>query len=62
MIKGDYMDFGYGITVDQAGNSYFVGSTYSSNFPIKNKYGSTFGNASDAFIMKYTSKNDLEFS
>ena len=56
------MDFGYGITVDQAGNSYFVGSTYSSNFPIKNKYGSTFGNASDAFIMKYTSKNDLEFS
>ena len=49
-------DFGWGITVDAAGNAYVAGETSSPNFPVRNAlqptYGGGLGAAGDAFVTK----------
>jgi hypothetical protein len=45
-------DFGYGLAVDPAGNSYVVGQTYSTNFPTLHAFQPAFGGTNDAFLAK----------
>ncbi len=49
---GSGTDIGYGIAVDQPGNIYITGQTWSPNFPTKRPYSSMLGGANDAFVMK----------
>ncbi|MGL5379768.1 SBBP repeat-containing protein, partial [Clostridium sp.] len=51
-IGGSSSDYGSGIAVDNNQNAYITGNTYSSNFPVKNAYQSTYQGNSDAFLTK----------
>lgn len=51
-LGGNSDDQGNGIAVDNAGNSYIVGFTSSSDFPTKNPLQANFGGQFDAFITK----------
>ncbi len=51
-LGGDSSDEGDGIAVDEAGQAYVTGYTYSSNFPRKNAYDTTLGGSMDAFVTK----------
>ena len=51
-LGGSGADLAYGIAVDSAGNSYFVGETSSIDFPIRAPFQSTFGGVKDAFLAK----------
>ncbi|QSJ19021.1 SBBP repeat-containing protein [Nostoc sp. UHCC 0702] len=51
-LGGDSDDVGYGIAVDQAGNAYVTGYTYSTDFSIKNAFDSTFDGNQEAFLTK----------
>jgi RHS repeat-associated protein len=44
-VGGTANDTGYAVAVDAAGNAYVGGSTYSSNFPLRNAYDSTFSSS-----------------
>ena len=62
---GSNNDSSYGIAVDTVGDSYITGTTFSSDFPIKNAYDSNYkggSKSSDIFISKFSSTGDLEFS
>ena len=61
-LGGSNLDSGTGIAVDSLGNCYVTGYTWSSNFPTKNAYNSTFGGVTDVFIAKYDSRGNLVFS
>jgi hypothetical protein len=53
LLGGATNDYAYGIKLDAAGNDYFVGRTYSTNFPTLAPFASTFGGGTnDAFIAK----------
>jgi len=43
---------GRGIAVDDAGNAYITGGTWSFNFPVVNPYDGTFNGGYDAFVSK----------
>ena len=59
--QGSYLY--YSLAVDSEGNSYITGTTFSSIFPIKNAYQSTFGGGyTDAFLAKFSSTGELIFS
>ena len=71
LIYGTYLggndnDFSGGLAVDSAGNAYVTGSTYSSDFPLKNSLqpfiGATVGFRTDAFIVKIAPNASLVFS
>jgi hypothetical protein len=51
-------DEGFGIAVDQKGNAYVIGSTNSSDFPVKNAFDSTVGGIYDAFVSKLNATGD----
>ncbi|MFX1532614.1 MAG: SBBP repeat-containing protein, partial [Promethearchaeota archaeon] len=62
-LGGSADDEGRGIAIDRSGNSYIIGFTNSSDFPMKNAYNSTYGGNRDVFITKINSTgNGLEFS
>lgn len=50
-LGGSENDYGYGIAVDREGNTYITGSTYSSNFPVKNPL-SGYSGFYDIFVTK----------
>ncbi|MFX0092147.1 MAG: SBBP repeat-containing protein [Candidatus Hodarchaeota archaeon] len=63
-LGGSVLDAGEAIVVDTYGNSYIVGTTESSNFPLQNAYQNTFGGGNqDVFVTKLDSTgSNLVFS
>jgi hypothetical protein len=63
-LGGSHKDMGHGITIDQKGNYYITGMTYSgTDFVLKNPYQDIFGGYRDAFVVKLNSTgNGLIFS
>jgi len=51
-LGGNYMDHGWGITVDAFGNAYVTGETESTNFPTANPFQASKSINSDAFVVK----------
>ncbi len=51
-LGGAGEDFGYGITLDGAGNTYVAGETMSGNFPAFFPYQGTLEGVKDAFLAK----------
>jgi hypothetical protein len=49
-LGGSAGDFGLGIAVDSAFNTYVTGEADSSDFPAQNAFQSTFGGQADAFV------------
>ncbi len=59
-LGGYIQDTAGGIAVDQAGNIFVTGETFSDDFPVKNAYQSTFAKNGDAFVLKINmAVNDL---
>ncbi len=58
-LGGGGHDYGYGIAVDGSGRAYVTGTTYSSNFPIQNPFG-TDGGGSDVFVTKILGCSDSD--
>ncbi len=50
-LGGGNVDFGWGIAVDDSGNAYVTGSTYSTDFPTLNQY-QAFQGSVDVFVAK----------
>ena len=61
-LGGSGDDYGVGIAVDSANNSYITGHTDSSTFPMKNAYNKTYGGGIDAFVAKFNATGSLVFS
>ncbi len=63
-LGGSSADFGYAITVDDAGQAYVTGQTTSNDFPTQNPYQGTFNDGGrDAFVTKFSSAgNNLVYS
>jgi hypothetical protein len=59
-LGGDGTDEGYDIAVDDSGNAYITGGTYSTDFPTQNPYQTYQGSAPyyDAFVTKLSSSGD----
>jgi hypothetical protein len=58
-LGGGSTDCGYSIAVDGAGNTYFLGSTLSADFPVMNAYDNTFnGGWNDIFVAKLSPSGD----
>ena len=51
-LGGDVTTRGFAIAVDLRGNAYVTGQTFSTNFPTKNAFDSTFNGIGDAFVTK----------
>ena len=51
-LGGSNDDYGYSIAVDEAGNAYVAGETWSSDFPTKDAYDTDCGGCHDAFVVK----------
>jgi Bacterial Ig-like domain (group 3)/Beta-propeller repeat len=51
-LGGNNNDYGYGIAIDAAGNTYVTGSTLSNDFPTMNPLQPVFGGKRDAFVAK----------
>jgi len=54
-LGGNGNDFGIGLNVDTAGNTYIIGETTSSNFPLMNPLQPSNGGARDVFVTKFSS-------
>ena len=54
-LGGGWVDVGWGIAVDPAGNAYVAGYTESTNFPTANVSGgfTNYGGKGDAFVTKF---------
>jgi hypothetical protein len=55
-------DGGSGIAVNQYGQAYVTGDTYSTDFPTKNAFQARSGGASDAFVAKFSTGGSLLWS
>jgi Beta-propeller repeat len=51
-LGGNASDIGNGIAVDDSGNAYVLGTTFSTNFPTKAAFQSAKGAQQDAFLAK----------
>jgi hypothetical protein len=61
-LGGTNTDSGTAVAVDASGNAYVAGDTLSANFPVSNAVQSTFGGATDAFIVKLTAAGAISYS
>lgn len=61
-LGGNNYDIGNSIAVDSFGNSYVVGSTASSNFPIYNPFQGNYGGNTDGFLAKFNPTGTLLYS
>ncbi|BDZ71374.1 SBBP repeat-containing protein [Methanobacterium petrolearium] len=62
-LGGDSDEFGYSVTLDDAGNIYATGYTYSENFPTTSgAYQANYQGAGDAFIVKLASVADVNIT
>lgn len=61
-LGGSSGDFGSGIAVAADDSCYVTGETYSSDFPTKYAYNSTFGGNYDAFVAKFSASDSLLWS
>jgi hypothetical protein len=52
-LGGNYVDRGFGIAVDRAGNAYVAGFTGSPDFPTANPLQPSLGGGYDAFVSKF---------
>jgi len=52
-LGGSLSDYGTGIAVDDSGNVYVSGYTYSSDFPTQNALQSSLGGGSDVFVTEF---------
>lgn len=53
-IGGSVNDFGYGIAVDNAGDAYVAGNSFSSGWATGSAYDSSQNGGSDAFVLEFT--------
>jgi hypothetical protein len=51
-LGGSSYEYGYGIAVDGAGNTYVTGATFSTDFPTESPLQPTYGGNGDAFVSK----------
>lgn len=49
-LGGSYYDYGYGIAVDNVGDAFATGFTFSTNFPTRNAFQKTLGGQANAFV------------
>ncbi|MFN0123290.1 MAG: SBBP repeat-containing protein, partial [Blastocatellia bacterium] len=52
LLGGRFLDYGFGIAADAAGNAYVTGQTTSPDFPTKNPAQATLGGEADVFVAK----------
>jgi hypothetical protein len=57
-IGGTSYEAGWGIAVDDSGNSYITGDTSSNDFPTMNAYDNTYSGTGDTFILKLNATGD----
>ena len=63
IMAGFGLDTAYGVAVDTRGSVYVTGETRSSNFPVTEfAYQKQLKGTSDAFITKFSSTGDVEYS
>ena len=60
--SNDFSFYGSNIVVDAQGNSYVIGTTDSTDFPMINSYNSTLSGDTDAFVAKFNPSGYLIFS
>jgi hypothetical protein len=58
-LGGSGTDSGASLAVDASGCAYVVGSTASTNFPVRNAFQWSLGGGSDAFIVKLSSEGNV---
>ena len=51
-LGGTSEDYGGGVAIDEAGNAYVTGQTFSTNFPVKNAFQQTLKGQANAFVAK----------
>jgi hypothetical protein len=61
-LGGSRQEEGHAIAVDDYGNAYVTGHTYSSNFPTKGAYDSTDNAGLEVFVTKFSSCGALIYS
>jgi hypothetical protein len=59
---GSDFDYGFGIAVNQYGDAYVAGQTYSVDFPTLNAFQAANGGSSDAFVAKFSTGGALLWS
>ncbi len=62
VFGGSEGEEGNGIAVDDAGNAYVGGETFSPEFPVLNAWQSYFAGYEDAFVLKVDAHGDLVYS
>jgi len=58
-LGGSDFDQGYGIAVDDSGNAYITGRTYSTDFPTANPFIGSICGSNDIFVTKLSSAGNL---
>jgi hypothetical protein len=58
-LGGSGGDYGYDIAVDDNGQAYVTGLTYSANFPVQNPYDSTYNAYEDVFVTKMSADGSI---
>ncbi|MCY6354154.1 SBBP repeat-containing protein [Clostridium sp. ZS2-4] len=61
-LGGSGDDYGYGIAVDNAGNVYVTGFTYSSDFPTDNGFDTNLSGSVDVFVTKIDGAASIVYS
>ncbi|MCY6354152.1 SBBP repeat-containing protein [Clostridium sp. ZS2-4] len=61
-LGGSSSDYGYGIAVDNEGNVYVTGFTYSSDFPTNNGFDTNLSGSVDAFVTKIDGTPSIVYS